>query len=164
MFARNPVCSKSLSVAAIAGTMFLAGCNTDNIFSKEGLGLVSATVADSAAGNNFGNGSGNEATTAAGALAGGIIGSDLGAELDERDRREALNAEYEALEYSPAGLGTNWNNKASGHHGTVTPYSTYNVGTMNCRQYTHAINIDGRSKKARGTACKKQDGTWHPVT
>ena len=151
-------------VISVPLTIMLAGCNATNFYSKQNIGAVSGAVVGGAIGSGFGKGSGNIAATAIGALAGGVIGGNIGADLDEKDRREALTAEYDALEYSPAGDSVKWRNDASGHYGTVTPSQTYGVGKMNCRQYTHTIYIDGKENTARGTACKEQDGTWHPIT
>lgn len=155
---------RPVALFVLLGAALSSGCNSTSFYSKQDVGTVSGALIGGAIGSNFGKGSGQVLATAIGALAGGVIGSSIGADLDEVDRREALNAEYQALEYTPSGNPVEWRNPASGHYGSVTPEETYGVGERNCRQYTHKIYIDGREKTARGTACKEQDGTWRPIT
>ncbi len=155
---------RPFTIFVLLGATFLGGCNATSFTSKQDMGTVSGALIGGAIGSGIGKGSGQVLATAIGALAGGVIGNAIGAELDQKDRREALNAEYQALEYTPAGSAVKWRNQASGHYGSVTPEKTYGVGEQNCRQYTHTIYIGGQAKTARGTACKEQDGTWRPVT
>ena len=96
------------------------------------------------------------------AMAGGLIGGQLGAKLDSRDRRRALEAEYRALEYTPAGQAVGWEGGSS-RRGEVVAGSPYRVGSQNCRQYTHTVHLDGREQSARGAACRNADGSWTPL-
>lgn len=93
------------------------------------------------------------------ALAGGLIGGSLGAGLDQRERRRALEAEYRALEYTPAGQPVNWG-EAGGRRGEVMAGAPYRVGSQDCRQYTHTVDVNGRTQTARGSACRNSDGSW----
>ena len=97
------------------------------------------------------------------AMAGGLIGGQVGANLDARERRRALEAEYRALEYTPAGQSVTWGQAGSRRHGEVVAGSPYRVGAQNCRQYTHTVTLDGRAQTARGTACRNPDGSWTPL-
>lgn len=97
------------------------------------------------------------------ALAGGLIGGPVGAGLDLRDRRRALEAEYRALEYTPAGQSVAWGRSGDRRHGEVVAGSPYRVGSQDCRQYTHTVSVDGRTQAARGTACRNPDGSWTPL-
>lgn len=97
------------------------------------------------------------------AMAGGLIGELGGADLDSRDRRRALEAEYRALEYMQAGQGVSWGRAGSDRYGEVVAGSPYRVGSQDCRQYKHTIQIDKRSRTARGTACRNTDGSWTPL-
>jgi surface antigen len=155
---------RPITLFALLSAALLTGCNSTDFYSKQDIGTVSGALIGGAIGSGFGKGEGQVAATVIGALAGGVIGNAIGADLDEEDRKEALNAEYQALEYTPAGSPVEWRNQTSGHYGSVTPGETYGVGEQNCRQYTHKIYIDGQPKTARGTACKEQDGTWRPFT
>ena len=97
------------------------------------------------------------------AMAGGLIGGLSGADLDSRDRRRALEAEYRALEYMQAGQSVTWGKAGSDRHGEVVVGSPYRVGAQNCRQYKHTVQIDQRSRVARGAACRNDDGSWTPL-
>lgn len=96
------------------------------------------------------------------AMGGGLIGS-VGQDLDARDRRRALEAEYRALEYMPAGQAASWGDRGRRRHGEVVAGSPYRVGSQDCRQYSHTVNAGGRSQTARGTACRNADGSWTPL-
>ena len=97
------------------------------------------------------------------AMDGGLIGGAIGSNLRESDRREALQAEYRALEYTPAGKPVEWQG-GGGATGSVTAAQPYRVGSQDCRQYTHAVSNGGRNQTARGTACRNPDGSWTPLT
>lgn len=94
------------------------------------------------------------------AMGGGLIGGTIGTDLDSRDRRRALEAEYKVLEYTPAGQRVTWGRPGSNRHGEVVAGSPYRVGSQDCRQYTHTVHVDRRTRTARGTACRNPDGSW----
>lgn len=96
------------------------------------------------------------------AMGGGLIGGAVGSGLSAGDRQVALQAEYRALEYTPAGKGVDW--QGSSGSGTVTAAQPYRVGSQDCRQYTQTVNAGGQSRSARGTACRSPDGSWTPLT
>lgn len=149
----------SSSVLLVAGSLVLASCSASN----QQVGAVSGAVAGGVIGNQFGGGSGRIAATAIGALAGGIIGSNIGQRLDDNSRQAALGAEYNALEAGTSGQPVTWQG-SGGTYGQVVPQQTYQVGSQNCRRYTHTIYIDGIPEQASGTACRNNDGTWTPLT
>ena len=95
-------------------------------------------------------------------LGNGLLGSSA-AQLTAADRKTALEAEYRALEYSPAGKAVSWSGSGSAS-GDVTAAQPYQVGSQNCRQYTHSFTIAGAPQTARGTACRNTDGSWTPLT
>ncbi|WP_188824227.1 hypothetical protein [Brucella endophytica] len=96
-----------------------------------------------------------------GALGNGLIGT-AASRLSSGDRRKALEAEYKALEYARAGDATSW--KGSDASGEVVAAQPYQVGSQNCRQYTHTFTVNGAPQTARGTACRNGDGSWTPLT
>ncbi|WP_099865106.1 RT0821/Lpp0805 family surface protein [Pararhizobium haloflavum] len=98
------------------------------------------------------------------ALNGGIIGPIAGEQLSDRDRRRAIEAEYRALETAPVGRTISWTNERSGLSGEVSAAQAYQVGSQNCRQYTHTVTGKGQPLIARGTACRSDDGAWTPLT
>ncbi len=96
------------------------------------------------------------------AMGGGLIGGPVGAGLNENDRRNALQAEYRALEHTAAGKSVDW--QGSSGSGSVTAGQPYRVGSQDCRQYTQSVTAGGQSRSARGTACRNPDGSWTPLT
>lgn len=95
-------------------------------------------------------------------LGNGLLGSAAN-QLNAADRKKALEAEYRALEYSPAGKAVSWSGSGS-NSGDVTAAQPYQVGSQNCRQYSHSFNIGGSQQTSRGTACRNPDGSWTPLT
>lgn len=95
-------------------------------------------------------------------LGNGLLGNSAG-QLDASDRKKALEAEYRALEYSPAGKSVSWSGSGS-NSGDVTAAQAYQVGSQNCRQYSHSFTIGGAQQTSRGTACRNADGSWTPLT
>ncbi len=94
------------------------------------------------------------------AMGTGLLGNSA-LQLTANDRRKALEAEYRTLEYSPAGKTVSW--KAGSSSGDVMAAQPYQVGSQNCRQYTHTFNINGVPQTQRGTACRNPDGSWTPL-
>jgi surface antigen len=93
---------------------------------------------------------------------GGLIGGTLGSGLSANDRELALQAEYRALEYTPAGKAVDW--QGSRGAGAVTAAQPYRVGSQDCRQYIQTVTVGAQSQSARGTACRNPDGSWTPLT
>jgi surface antigen len=128
--------------------------------SRQEGGTVVGAVAGGIIGNQFGSGAGRALATAAGVVVGGIIGSEIGRDLDEQDRRYALEAEYRALEEDEE---SRWQNEESGHHGYIRPRRSYREAGRTCREYEHTVYIDDEPKTLTGTACRQPDGTWRNV-
>lgn len=135
-------------MAVLAATLALSGCLT---------GGDRGADAGGAAGPN----GGAVAATIIAEMNGGLIGGAIGSGLSERDRRVALEAEYKALEYTPAGQPVRWQGSASGEAVAAQPYR---VGSQNCRQYTQSVTAGAARRTARGTACRNGDGSWTPLT
>lgn len=96
------------------------------------------------------------------ALGGGVIGRTAGLSISKADRQRALEAEYRALEVARGGQPVAW--EGSGISGTVVAAAPYQVGSQNCRQYSHTVTIKGQDSVARGAACRNPNGTWTPLT
>jgi surface antigen len=151
----------SLPLLAIA---MLAGCsNSQGGVDNTNTGLVLGSITGGILGNQVGKGDGKVAATVAGAVVGGIVGSQIGKSLDDRDRRYAQEAEYDALERGPSGVSHEWRDPDTGNYGEVVPSRPYKRGVADCRDYTHTIYIDGKPKQMRGTACRSTDGQWQSV-
>lgn len=146
----------------LSASIVLAGCGPEGP-SKADTGMVVGAVAGGILGNQVGGGTGKVAATALGAVVGGIVGSEIGRSMDEQDRRLAQDAEFDALERGQSGVARQWRNPDNGRYGEVVPSRPYKRGTVDCRDYTHKIYIDGRPQQMRGTACRNPDGTWSNV-
>lgn len=97
------------------------------------------------------------------ALNGGIIAEEVDIRMDAATRNAALQAEYQALEYTPAGEKVAWGKPGQPLTGDVVASQPYRVGSQDCRQYTHTVYADGAPVTGRGTACRNTDGSWTPL-
>lgn len=95
------------------------------------------------------------------ALQGGIVGR-TGIAIGAGDKQRALEAEYRALEAAPGGQPVVWSGR--GVSGEVVAAAPYQVGSQNCRQYTHTLSANGKEITARGAACRNANGSWTPLT
>jgi surface antigen len=98
------------------------------------------------------------------ALNGGLVSRINGVKLSGSDKARALEAEYKVLEGAPSGQMVAW--EGSGDlKGEVMAAVPYQVGSQNCRQYTHSVVIrDGAAPLlARGAACRNKNGSWTPL-
>jgi surface antigen len=132
---------------AIAAALTLSGCVTNGITRS-----VTPKPAPAAA-------QGNQRAIG-GIVGGGLVMGEIGADLSRRERLAAIDAEYRALESSPAGQPVTWRDDRSGRSGTVTAAQPYRVGSQDCRPYSHAVVAAGTTRDARGTACRNPDGSW----
>jgi len=145
----------------VALGLVLSGCSGA---SKSDNGLAIGAITGGLIGSTVGRGRGRVATAVVGAFIGGVVGSEIGRSLDRQDRLMAQRAEYDALERGRSGERTPWKNPETGRYGEVIPQSPYKRGSLDCRDYTHTIYIDGRPEQLRGTACRNPDGTWSSDT
>ena len=95
------------------------------------------------------------------ALQGGMVGR-VSLNLSDSDRQRALEAEYRALESASVGQPVLWS--GDNVKGEVVAAAPYQVGSQNCRQYTHTLTVAGRESKIRGAGCRNADGSWTPLT
>ena len=98
------------------------------------------------------------------ALKGGLVSKIADAKLSAADRSRALEAEYKVLESTPSGQTVAWEG-SGGMKGQVIAAVPYQVGSQNCRQYSHAITMKAGAepKLARGAACRNANGSWTPL-
>jgi surface antigen len=97
------------------------------------------------------------------ALNGGLISRIAGVKLSSADKSRALEAEYKVLEAAPSGQTVTW--EGSGVKGEVAAAVPYQVGSQNCRQYSHSVTIKSAAAPlvARGAACRNKNGSWTPL-
>ncbi|WP_438753646.1 hypothetical protein [Pararhizobium sp. O133] len=130
----------------IASSLLLSGCGTTSAN-----GAKAGTLTTS-----------NMSASYIAALGGGIIGRETGLSISKGDRQRALEAEYRALEAARGGQPVVW--QGSGISGSVVAAAPYQVGSQNCRQYSHTVTVKGQDSVARGAACRNANGTWTPLT
>lgn len=145
------------SVVLLALGLAVAGCG------QTGGQLSSGSVIGGFAGADTDRRNSQTAAAILSAMAGGIVGGLAETNLDEADRTNAIEAEYRALEYGNTGQTVRWRNSASGNSGEVIAAQPYRVGSQDCRQYVHTVDIAGARQTARGTACRNGDGSWTPL-
>ncbi|MDK1375578.1 MULTISPECIES: hypothetical protein [unclassified Sinorhizobium] len=138
-------------IAVIASAVALAGCGTASNGQR---GVVSGLSATGTRGAS--------STAYIAALQGGVIARLEGIDLGKSDRQRALEAEYRALEAAPGGQPVVWEGR--GVSGSVVAAAPFQVGSQNCRQYSHTVTVKGQQTTARGAACRNSDGTWTPLT
>lgn len=97
------------------------------------------------------------------ALNGGLISRVAGVKLSSADKARALEAEYKVLEGAPSGQTVTW--QGSGIRGEVVAAVPYQVGSQNCRQYSHSVTVKSAAAPvvARGAACRNRNGSWTPL-
>ncbi|MBY5411898.1 hypothetical protein HFO98_26265 [Rhizobium leguminosarum] len=136
--------SQGMIVSALLVAVALSGCTTTK--SAASRGIFSRKPSASAAFIT--------------AMQGGIVGRS-GVSLTDSDKQRALEAEYRALEGAAVGQPVLWTGKDV--TGKVVAAAPYQVGSQNCRQYTHTLTVDGKDTVARGAACRNDDGSWSPL-
>jgi surface antigen len=151
-----------LTIGAVAAMGLTLGACTPGT-EQQTMGTIVGATAGGLVGSTIGSGRGRTLATAAGIVAGGLIGSHIGAQLDEQNRRRAMEAEYRALQYGPPDAPVVWRDPDRNVYGEVVPGRPYQRTGYDCRDYTHTIYVDGRPQVARGTACLRPDGTWATV-
>ncbi|WP_245593369.1 RT0821/Lpp0805 family surface protein [Azospirillum halopraeferens] len=153
MLGKTTACAVlALSLAACEGGGF-GGMTTG-----ETVGTLGGAAGGALLGSQIGSGTGQIAATAVGTLLGAYAGREIARHFGQTDRTRAHSAEQQAVAQNST---VSWNNPQSGYGGTVQPLDTYrNASGQLCREYTHTINVEGRTEAARGTACQQTDGTW----
>lgn len=106
---------------ALAATLMLAACATDQNGPKQGIGTLIGAGLGGLAGSQIGGGTGKLVAVGAGVLLGGILGNNVGRSLDKADQLYAARHAQDTLEYAPSGTTSSWVNPDSGNSGTFTP-------------------------------------------
>ena len=141
--------SRATLIPLLLASAALAGCSTAT--SRQASGLLSSNTRPPANSELY-----------IAALDGGLVARNSAASLSGADRQRALEAEYRALEAASGGQPVAWD--GSGVKGVVVAAAPYQVGSQNCRQYSHTLTVDGRESVTRGAACRNANGTWTPLT
>ncbi|MBY0354365.1 MAG: glycine zipper 2TM domain-containing protein [Rickettsiales bacterium] len=160
----------SLLIVGFTSLSLLAGCaqqgggygqSSGSGVNKQQIGTLAGAAGGALLGSQIGGGRGQLAAVAIGTLLGAGIGSEIGTSLDKADIAYANQTMQRALESSQPGQTLPWSNPQSGVNGSVTPSNYYQTaGGQYCREYTHTINIGGRTEEGVGRACRQPDGSW----
>ena len=149
---------------ATAAAVFLAGCQNMQDSPKQTMGTILGAGTGALIGSQIGGGRGQMVAIAVGTLAGAMIGSEIGKSLDNADKAMSQRTAQTALETGRTGQATSWRNPDSGHSGTYTPTGTYRSPSgQDCREFEQTINVDGRTERAMGRACRQANGTWQII-
>ncbi len=142
-------------------SLSLGACSTsEDLVTKENVGLVVGGVLGGLLGSQIGGGTGRIFAGVAGTVIGGLLGRELGRRLSRSDQTAATTAQEQAHQ-APVGQTVSWSNPETGHAGSVTPVAeTRNASGQRCRDYRGAIFVDGKQEQATGLACQQPDGTW----
>jgi surface antigen len=144
-------------LAILAVATALAACGPGN---KQGTGTIVGAVAGGAAGAAIAGSKNRAGGIAIGAVVGGLIGNQVGRSMDEEDRRLALAAEYQALEYGQAGAATPWDNPQTQNRGQIGRASHQQRGPI-LPAYTYTIYIGGRRRRrAARPRHRRHLATW----
>ncbi len=66
-----------------------------------------------------------------------------------------------ALELTPSGTETTWENPSTGHHGTIVPSRAFKTGTgRDCREFERTTVAETTVAKYQGTYCREPTGVW----
>jgi surface antigen len=123
---------------------------------KQTAGQLLGGVTGAVIGSQFGKGTGQLVGVALGTMAGSTLGGMIGQKLDAQDRAMAQRTMIDTLEHAPDHQSRGWNNPNSKHSGKVLVTKTQEIPQNNlvCRDYVHAVIIDGHEEKAHGRACR----------
>jgi surface antigen len=147
-------------IAVLAGSILLAGCQTDNWGGGETIGTLGGAAGGGLIGSSLGGGA---AGTLAGVLLGGFVGNQLGGVVDDEDKRRAAAAERKAYS-APIGQQITWNDPQNGNSGTITPVRDgYAANGAYCREFQQSAVIGGKQQQVYGKACQQPDGSWKVV-
>ena len=79
--------------------------------------------------------------------------------LSEKTRSEATTAQYNALQFGRPGAPRAWRGE-NGVTGQILVGPYVRVNTLDCRDFTHTVTVDGKPYARKGTACRETDGRW----
>ncbi len=151
-----------LLVSVLAGALLLGGCEGGP---KQQVGTVLGAGLGAVAGSAIGDGRGQLVAIAAGTLIGSLLGSEVGKSLDRADLAYMRQTQQQALETTPSGTRSTWQNPDSGNSGSIVPRPAVQQadGTY-CREFQQTITVGGQMETAYGRACRQPDGQWQIVS
>ena len=140
------------SASCLLFTVLLGGCSLTS--GQNGTGIW---------GSSFGAPSGSVAGSEANTAISVLVNNEFGEALDPTDRHAAETAQNRALRARGVGVAVSWQNERTGRSGQVRPGPIYSVNETSCREFTHEMVLQGRTLRARGTACDAGRGKWQVI-
>jgi surface antigen len=93
-----------------------------------------------------------------------LADAPLARRLDPADRRQIRETTQRTLEAVPSGQPVAWRNPFSRNAGSVVVMRTFRDGGRWCRSFEQSVSVDGETRRGRGTACRRSDGSaWDVV-
>lgn len=156
----------NLSKLLAAGVLVLSLAACENAGQKQTVGSILGAIAGAAIGSQIGSGAGKAVAIGVGALLGGVAGGELGRELDRRDQEYADAAAERAINETPTGSSSTWQNPDSGHSGTYTPIEDpyRDASGAHCRRVQSTYEIEGEVHTGESTLCRMPDGSLQVVS
>lgn len=155
------------AAAPLCAFVVLGGCSggfdlrDPGSWTRQDVGVGVGALTGGLLGSAFGGSTGTKVAGAVvGATAGGLLGGAIGAGLDARASGMAIDAQNRALDAPPGGRPIAWTTDDGVASGDVIPGVAFVSGGRSCRDYVQRIHVDGRTRTARGVACRNADGSW----
>lgn len=102
-------------------------------------------------------------------LVAGLAGCQSAGDGAEPELFEAMTAaDYEragatlqeALENGDPGETYRWENRETGHSGTITPENAFSIEDRLCRNYSETVRAANDAASYDGYACRTGEGAW----
>jgi len=120
------------------------------------VGTVVGAVVGGAIGSTVGKGDDRLVAILIGSAIGAVVGREIGREMDSSDRACIGHA----LELAEAGQWVRWEGARDGLRYAVKPGDGFERDGYACRRFTLERDLDGRSDRKPGSACRVAEGEW----
>jgi surface antigen len=137
-----------LMIVAIGVSLSAGACAT-----KSGTG----TAVGAGAGAGIGYAIGGTTGALIGGAIGGVAGYEVGRQMELEDQRRAAWA----LEQNRM---MEWQNPQTGYEYRIEPRGTRYLSGRECRDFRMLADVGGRPEEITGTACRRPDGSWEPIS
>ena len=139
---------------SLIAAILLSACADDgSVMSGQKMGAIAGGIGGALVGSSTSEKHKTEMTLVGG-LVGALLGGEVGRYLDNRDKKEAAEAQTDAFN-AAIGETVEWANSSSGNSGSFTPVSEYKTKTGDmCRKYEILAYAGGETQKNYKTLCE----------
>ena len=88
---------------------------------------------------------------------------EFGEGLSSREKGELTSAEIQAFEFGKSGEPVVWGRNRSSATGSIVVTQPFRVGQSSCRRFSHEWKKNAEMRQTKGTACRREGGTWRLV-